>query len=51
MARLSLKQILLAAAVGALFAALQGDPPVPQMSRLSALTCSVQAALSKPTCS
>lgn len=42
MARLSLRQILFAIAVGAVFAALQGDPPVPQMARLSALTCSVQ---------
>ena len=44
MGRLSFRQLLAAAAIGALFAALQGDPPVPQLSRLSALTCTIHAA-------
>ncbi len=43
MARLSLKQILLAIVLGALFATLQGDPPVPALRRL-ALVCSARPA-------
>ena len=42
MARLSLRQILLAIALGAVFAALQGEAPVPALAKLSTLTCSVQ---------
>jgi hypothetical protein len=38
-AKLTIRQFLLAAAVGALFATLQGDPPVPALARLAALTC------------
>lgn len=38
MARLSLKQVLVAVILGALFATLQGDPPVPALRRL-ALVC------------
>lgn len=41
MARLSWKQILIAAALGAVFAALQGDPPVHAMSKLAVVTCSL----------
>ena len=44
MARLSLKQLVFAIAVGALFAALQGDPPVRALSRLSTVTCTAQSA-------
>jgi hypothetical protein len=43
MTRLSWKQLLLAVAVGAVFAALQGDPPVKAMRRLASLTCSTRA--------
>ena len=42
MRRLSLRQILLAIAVGALFASLQGDPPVPALKKLGAITCVAQ---------
>jgi hypothetical protein len=42
MARLSWKQVLVAIALGAIFATLQGDPPVPALRRL-ALVCSAQA--------
>jgi hypothetical protein len=38
MRRLTLRQILVAIAVGALFAAVQGDPPVPVLKAL-ALSC------------
>jgi hypothetical protein len=34
MARLSLKQLLFAIALGALFAALQGEAPVPALAKL-----------------
>jgi len=44
MARLSVKQLLFAIALGALFAALQGDPPVAALARLSTVPCSSQAA-------
>jgi hypothetical protein len=40
MRRLTLRQILVAIAVGALFAALQGDPPVSALKQLAALGCS-----------
>jgi hypothetical protein len=43
MARLSFKQVLIAIVLGALFATLQGDPPVPALRRL-ALICSSQPA-------
>lgn len=39
MRRLTLRQILVAIAVGALFAALQGDPPVAALQALSATRC------------
>ena len=42
MARLSWKQVLVAIALGAIFATLQGDPPVPALRRL-ARVCSAQA--------
>ncbi len=38
MARLTLKQILIAIALGALFAALQGEPPV-HLANLSQAAC------------
>ena len=44
MSRLSWKQLLFALAVGALFASLQGDPPVKALRRLSSMTCSFQKA-------
>lgn len=40
MRRLTLRQILVAVFVGALFASLQGDPPVAALKRLAVLTCS-----------
>lgn len=43
MARLSLKQVLVAVILGALFATLQGDPPVPALRRL-ALVCAADTA-------
>lgn len=46
MTRLSWRQLLIAVALGAVVAALQGAPPVPAMARLSALTC----ALHKDRC-
>ncbi len=39
MRRLTLRQILLAIAVGALFASLQGDPPLPALKKLASVTC------------
>jgi hypothetical protein len=41
MARLSFKQILLAIAVGAVFASLQGDPPLPALKMLAPVACKV----------
>lgn len=41
MARLSWKQVLIAIALGAVFATLQGDPPVPALRKL-ALVCPAQ---------
>jgi hypothetical protein len=43
MARLSLKQLLFAIAVGSLFAALQGNPPIPALAKLSAVSCTSQS--------
>jgi hypothetical protein len=34
-AKLTIRQLLLAAVIGALFAAFQGDPPVPALSKLA----------------
>jgi hypothetical protein len=42
MARLTLRQILIAIALGALFASLQGDPPVPALRKLAVVSCTVQ---------
>lgn len=39
MAHLSIKQLLFAIAIGALFAALQGEPPVHALASLSAVSC------------
>jgi hypothetical protein len=44
MARLTWKQLLFAVALGAVFAALQGDPPVHALRKLSAVTCSLRAS-------
>jgi hypothetical protein len=41
MARRNWKQMLIAIALGAVFAALQGDPPVHALGRLSTMTCSL----------
>jgi hypothetical protein len=42
MRRLTLRQVLVAIAVGAVFAALQGDPPVPALKLLTAIGCTAQ---------
>ena len=42
MARLTWKQLLFAVALGAIFASLQGDPPVRALSKLSSVTCSLR---------
>jgi hypothetical protein len=39
MARLTWKQLLFAVALGAIFAALQGDPPVRALGKLAPTTC------------
>ena len=39
MAHLSVKQLLVAIAIGVLFAALQGEPPVHALALLSAVSC------------
>jgi hypothetical protein len=44
MRRLTLRQILVAIFVGALFATLQGDPPVAALKKLATVACSVQLA-------
>jgi hypothetical protein len=44
MARLNWKQMLIAVALGVLFAALQGDPPVRALARLSTMACSLKAS-------
>ncbi len=41
MARLSFRQILLAIAIGAIFATLQGEAPVPALKKLAVATCTV----------
>ena len=47
MARLNWKQLLVAVALGAIFASLQGDPPVRALSKLSSVACSLK---STPRC-
>ena len=42
MARLTLRQILIAIALGVVFASLQGDPPVPALRKLAQVSCTVQ---------
>ncbi|HTO97043.1 MAG TPA: hypothetical protein VMK66_08395 [Myxococcales bacterium] len=42
MRRLSLKQILVAIAVGALFATLQGDPPLAALKGISSAACNLR---------
>lgn len=44
MRRLTLRQILVAIFVGALFASLQGDPPVAALKKLAALTCTASTS-------
>jgi hypothetical protein len=44
MARLNWKQMLIAVALGAIFASLQGDPPVHALARLARVTCSLHPA-------
>ena len=44
MARLSFRQILLAIAIGAIFATLQGDPPVAALKKLGIVTCKAEAS-------
>jgi hypothetical protein len=44
MARLSWKQMLIAVVLGAIFAALQGDPPVHAMGSLARITCALRPA-------
>jgi hypothetical protein len=44
MARLNWKQMLIAVALGAVFAALQGDPPVHALRKLSSITCSLKSS-------
>ena len=39
MAHLSVKQLLFAIAIGVLFAALQGEPPVHALAKLSTVSC------------
>jgi hypothetical protein len=41
---MTLRQILIAIAVGAIFAALQGESPVPALSRLAATPCAADPA-------
>ena len=43
MRHLTLRQILVAIVVGALFASLQGDPPVSALEMLAHVTCGAQA--------
>ena len=42
MRRLTLRQILLAIAVGAVFASIQGDPPVAALKKLATISCMAQ---------
>jgi hypothetical protein len=44
MARLNWKQMLIAIALGLLFATLQGDPPLRALGRLSSMTCSLRSS-------
>jgi hypothetical protein len=44
MARLNWKQMLIAVALGALFATLQGEPPFRAFGKLPASTCSLKSA-------
>ena len=37
-----MRQILIAIALGALFASLQGDPPLPALRKLAVVSCSAQ---------
>jgi hypothetical protein len=41
MGRMNWKQMLVAVALGAIFAALQGDPPVRALGKLAAVSCSL----------
>jgi hypothetical protein len=50
MARLTIRQILFAVALGALFASLQGDPPVAALSRLSLVKPAACAPTSAAHC-
>jgi len=43
MRRLTLRQILFAIAIGALFASLQGDPPVPALKKLASVACAASS--------
>src|SRR5437870_1499876 len=42
MTRLTLRQILIAIALGVLFASLQGDPPVPALKKLALVSCTAK---------
>ena len=42
MRRLTLRQILVAVFIGALFATLQGDPPLAALKKLAVVACGVQ---------
>jgi len=42
MTRLTLRQILIAIALGALFASLQGDPPVAALKKLALVSCTAK---------
>ncbi len=42
MTRLSIRQLVFAIALGALFATLQGEAPVPALAKLSTVPCSSQ---------
>jgi hypothetical protein len=42
MTRLTLRQILIAIALGVLFASLQGDPPVPALKKLALVSCTAR---------
>jgi hypothetical protein len=41
MRRLTLRQIVVAIGIGAVFASLQGDPPVAALKKLANVTCAV----------
>jgi hypothetical protein len=42
MTRLTLRQILIAIALGVLFASLQGDPPVAALKKLALVSCTAK---------